>query len=96
LVTGRGHISGQADYDEVQPVTTTKAEDRAHGQLQWSADVPLSLPQDTVGFSVTIDFFNSEHRVFSATANERFLVIDYNQVTKQLTLKPKAPDIALG
>jgi len=89
LKTGRGHISGHVEFDEVREVRREETQMLVNDEaLIWGKDSNMILPEDTKGFTVVLRTFTGEAPVFTSVGNHRFLRVDYDAPSRQLTLRP--------
>lgn len=87
---GRGTLKLEVKWKELCETTTNewvKVPTPEH--IKWGSDYSITLPDDNLGFKVTVSQANGEVKEFTKTDETEWLSVDYDKVANTVVLRPK-------
>lgn len=91
----RGSINASASWVDVCPTTTEAAIVPVTGSLKWTAQEAIQLPPNTIRFIVKVKLRDGSQQVVSGAGSYPWFVVEFNQATKLLVIRPRPIDEAL-
>lgn len=93
---GRGWVKGTVYWQETKAVPKIEPRDVATFDVLWGTDRAVQLPKDTKGFRIRMDLFDGSTREIDGREENDWFSVDHNEVTRQLTIRPKPLQNALA